>query len=442
MPFPASSWFALLAVYLALCLCVWLCTFFPATPLFGSQLPFCRFGLRNRSRIDLLRYDATSNLVNVDNGSGSESSDFPGRFWISPSELDLDAVPRMPRSQIPQIIHQSVSSKAAMSNDILRMAASWTFHRDWVHVLWDDCDRGDLVANEAPHLLPLMNLLPKQVQRADIFRNIVLQVYGGVYADTDFECVNGIEGPDGLGIDGNCGAYIVGSSTVRVDGSLQGAMMASVPGHPFWDVLLANASVTSMPTFFQSWFGTQPVIQTTGPRFLSNVFDQYTANQVVTNHQHQHTPKHNQSQPAAPAESEFPEVSELYNKSAVCRLDPGRFNSYGDKTSLSQLRLDKLRRTVHRGMHSWGKGRKGRRDTPSHHAAFWIAAVLVPPAYKLLCMCFYMLNCSNSKSKSRSNSDSNSSSNRNSKCKRVGKLRTVFAAVVVISVVGILSNKL
>jgi mannosyltransferase OCH1-like enzyme len=344
----------LVGAYGLACVLTWLCVFFPAAPLLGSQLWQCLGRTRNGNRIDLLPYDIDNSRYVSRNYNNSTATEFPSRYWITPNELSqiVHEIPRLSQSGIPKIIHQSVSSRDSLSADTLRMAASWNCLQDWVHVLWDDCERGHLVQTDAPELLPLLNRLPKQVQRADIFRNVVLRSFGGVYCDTDFECINGMHVESG--IDGNCGAYAVESSTPSVDGALQSSLLASVPGHPFWDFLLANASVTSMPTFFQSWFGTQPVIETTGPRFFSSVFDSYSK-----------------------AHSSSIKVID-HDRTAICGLDPFRFNRYGDKTPLHELRKDKHRATVHRGAHSWGKGRKSRHDTPFHHATYWAVALATP----------------------------------------------------------------
>jgi mannosyltransferase OCH1-like enzyme len=101
-----------------------------------------------------------------------------------------------------------------------------------------------------------------------------MQVHGGVYADMDFECVNGLSTAMG-GINSMCGAYSAQSSTPHVDGYLQNSLLASKPAHPFWARVLERAHLLYSPTFLQSWLGNQDVISSTGPKLLSDTWEDY-----------------------------------------------------------------------------------------------------------------------------------------------------------------------
>jgi len=63
----------------------------------------------------------------------------------------------------------------------------------WKLVLHDDTDCIDLVERFYPEWLQLYKYLPKSIERADVFRYLVLHHYGGVYADTDVECVKPLD---------------------------------------------------------------------------------------------------------------------------------------------------------------------------------------------------------------------------------------------------------
>jgi mannosyltransferase OCH1-like enzyme len=92
--------------------------------------------------------------------------------------------------------------------------------------------------------------------------------------DLDYRCMGGLVNDDGIDRE-NCQAYGVESSNKPVDGELQNSLMASIPDHPFWAHMLNMASTTRRATFFQSWFGTQEILSSTGPGILSDSYEEY-----------------------------------------------------------------------------------------------------------------------------------------------------------------------
>lgn len=75
----------------------------------------------------------------------------------------------------------------------------------WLHVLWTDADAEEFVTQRAPHwFVPTYELYMHPIQRVDVFRYILLLVWGGVYADLDNECLAPPELPDM----GTCQVYL------------------------------------------------------------------------------------------------------------------------------------------------------------------------------------------------------------------------------------------
>lgn len=87
---------------------------------------------------------------------------------------------------IPRIIHQSWKTADLPSGT----SESWQhLGADWEWRLWTDADLLTLVQMHYPHLEPLYSSYPKNVQRADLGRYLVLDHCGGIYADLDTECL-------------------------------------------------------------------------------------------------------------------------------------------------------------------------------------------------------------------------------------------------------------
>eukprot|EP00937_MAST-01D_sp_MAST-1D-sp2_P006718 g6718.t1 len=71
---------------------------------------------------------------------------------------------------------------------------SWAQHNPgWKRVLWDDAAVDTFVRQNLPEIMPFWRSAMKPVQRADVFRYLVLLVHGGVYADIDVTCTRPVE---------------------------------------------------------------------------------------------------------------------------------------------------------------------------------------------------------------------------------------------------------
>jgi len=55
----------------------------------------------------------------------------------------------------------------------------------YAHLYWSDSSCLDLVTVSYPHHLPLYTSFPHNIQRIDACRYFILDMYGGIYADTD-----------------------------------------------------------------------------------------------------------------------------------------------------------------------------------------------------------------------------------------------------------------
>lgn len=91
--------------------------------------------------------------------------------------------------RIPHIIHQTSRSFDSLPEPIPLLRESWTrLNPGWDMQQWDDARCKEFVRKEFPEYYTAYMGLPKNVERADFFRYLVVLRYGGVYADIDTEC--------------------------------------------------------------------------------------------------------------------------------------------------------------------------------------------------------------------------------------------------------------
>ena len=136
---------------------------------------------------------------------------------------------------------------------------------DWEYRFWTDEDLLAFFHTERPDLLDLFLSYPNPVQRADLGRYCILQKYGGIYADVDTRCLASLEPIAGDPRVILCEepprhwqpALIRGLERLWFNGT-----MASPPGHPFWEEVIALCRL------MQDRRGVD-VLETTGPLILT-----------------------------------------------------------------------------------------------------------------------------------------------------------------------------
>ncbi len=112
-----------------------------------------------------------------------------------------------------------------MPEEYAAYGETWAHHHPaWEMRLWTDEDLPDLST-------PLLERSRNLVERTDILRIELLRRFGGVYVDTDFECLRPIDPLlEGVGI----------FAARAVDDRINNAILGSTEGHPAWDRVLAT----------------------------------------------------------------------------------------------------------------------------------------------------------------------------------------------------------
>lgn len=162
--------------------------------------------------------------------------------------------------KIPKTFHRIWLGQKSMPAEFQQFGRTWEqLHPGWEMKLWTDANLPALMNQTA------FDSAPSFAAKADILRYEILLQHGGVYVDTDFECLRSIE-PLIEGID----CFVAQQRDLDADFGqfcyVNNALMGAVPGHPlFHDLVgLLSQHMKGMPPDV-------PAAYLTGPHFLTTV---------------------------------------------------------------------------------------------------------------------------------------------------------------------------
>ncbi len=175
---------------------------------------------------------------------------------------------------IPRILHQTWRTRD-LPPAFVRFRAGWIAqHPEWEHRLYGDDECRAAADALGQPWAALYARLPTAIQRADLFRYLIVYRDGGVYADLDMECHRPL---DGLLAGASCVLSIEAhlperrrrALGYREPRQLANCVFAAAPGDPFVAAVLAHivrrrrVDVTT----------DADVEESTGPRLLTRVFE-------------------------------------------------------------------------------------------------------------------------------------------------------------------------
>ncbi len=131
-------------------------------------------------------------------------------------------------SAIPKIIHQSYKTPAHPYPH--EWQESWqTNHPDWEYRFYTDADNRSLVEEHLPEFLEAYDLFPYNIMRADFARFLYMYLWGGVYVDLDYACLQPLDSLIGT-------VEHIGIPALPDNRFYQyhNAMLISEPGNEFW----------------------------------------------------------------------------------------------------------------------------------------------------------------------------------------------------------------
>jgi mannosyltransferase OCH1-like enzyme len=173
---------------------------------------------------------------------------------------------------IPTCIHLIYADKALPARYAFYAHRMRFLHPGWEVCVWDDAAALAVVNQHFPAFGEMYSSYKAPVQRADIFRVLIVYLMGGFYMDLDMLCFRSLDELCKeelvLGIE----KTLPESECARLDHRhsvrIANYMFGSRPRHPFWLDFLAAARVRSKdPVVSES-----DILETTGPGLLTNVF--------------------------------------------------------------------------------------------------------------------------------------------------------------------------
>ena len=149
----------------------------------------------------------------------------------------------------------------------------------WEYRLWTDEMNREFVRIHYPDFLEKFDAYPKNIQRADAIRYLLLQTYGGLYVDLDFECLD----PEFITLLEDAD-FVAGKEPHvhalrnKMDFIICNALMASVPNHPF----LAHV-IHRMMNHVHGWDVRHEgdILDSTGPFLLTDAYNSYPDKEYV-----------------------------------------------------------------------------------------------------------------------------------------------------------------
>jgi mannosyltransferase OCH1-like enzyme len=157
---------------------------------------------------------------------------------------------------IPRIIHQIWLGPDPLPEEHARWIESWKRHHpEWDHRMWTE---DNLPAD--PLRREVLDRLRMPVERADILRLEALHRHGGVYVDTDVECLRPIDD------------VLTGENLIGVQlkpGRVTNTFIAASAGHPLLEKGLHQ--LRPMKVYWTMSSHWDPLKQVAGPPFLERL---------------------------------------------------------------------------------------------------------------------------------------------------------------------------
>lgn len=156
---------------------------------------------------------------------------------------------------IPKLIHL-IWLGSPLPERCKLMLSSWQkFHPDWTIKVWNDEDAASFQFTNQE----AFNKARNWGEKSDIWRYEILFRYGGLYVDTDFECLQPFDD-----LHRSCEFYTgIGQST---DPVLFIGIIGSRPSHPILKALIENVRMGPGDNDFER------IMQYTGPYLFTRVF--------------------------------------------------------------------------------------------------------------------------------------------------------------------------
>jgi len=175
-------------------------------------------------------------------------------------------------STIPKIIHLISPGQQPPAQYDPFIAQMKALHPLWRFIIWDDSMASAVVAAHFPDWKYYYDRYSLPVQRADIFRAMVVYLYGGFYLDMDVHCLKSLDGLCErqlvLGVEKILSAEECARTGHKYPVRIANYMFGSRPRHAFWLSFLAAAEQVADAAICHE----SDILEVTGPGLLTNVY--------------------------------------------------------------------------------------------------------------------------------------------------------------------------
>lgn len=171
-------------------------------------------------------------------------------------------------NRIPRIIHQ-IWLGSQVPEELRSWMSSWQSVPGWKYMLWTDKE----VAEFHLHNRDLYEVAENYAEKSDILRLEILSKFGGLYVDTDCECLR----PEIFEELHTCYDFYIGFEPLE-HGSVGrfnmfqtcNAVIGSIPHHP-----LVKELITNLKANFLAYKGVAGTCHKTGPSYLTRIICAY-----------------------------------------------------------------------------------------------------------------------------------------------------------------------
>ena len=176
----------------------------------------------------------------------------------------------------PKIVHATTRSPQKLSHlERTLLHHCQAINPDYMFHVVDDATIATFVQQFYPQYVPLLDRLWSPVMKTDVWRYLVMHKYGGIYFDTDIECVRPFD--EWNAVFQHQAQVLVGVEIARVEMDLVNFAqwtMAAAPGHP---VFLRTVELITNIVDEIHRSGKRPTsaIYITGPHVFSNAVLEY-----------------------------------------------------------------------------------------------------------------------------------------------------------------------
>lgn len=177
---------------------------------------------------------------------------------------------------IPKIIHQIWSGiDQPLPKLFQTLGATWKRdYPEWNYMLWDHNKMNTFIQEYYPLYWDSYNNFPYNIQRWDAIRYLILDQFGGMYVDFDYESIRPMEAI----LEGKTCCFSAEPETHRGHFGyteipcFNNALMLSIPGHPFMRKVIKSVFSDNGESYNIHSF--DYVLRTTGPWKLMTLYNE------------------------------------------------------------------------------------------------------------------------------------------------------------------------